>query len=129
MKTKLFCVYDSKAECYGTPFFMPTRGMAERAFGNLVNDPQSSIHRNPEDFTLYEVGEFDDSTGVVNATLPVNLGIALKFIFRKMDGAPATAAPAVPSDGGSKNGSVRVPLRDMHVSVLEREDGHDGKSE
>lgn len=81
MNLKIFSVYDSKALCYGVPFFMPSTGAAVRAFSDLANDPQSTVHRHGSDFVLYQIGNFDDSKGVVKSIEPyVNLGIGSDFL-------------------------------------------------
>ena len=72
MELKAYSVYDEKAENFGTPFFMKNEEMANRAYGDLVNDPQSTVHRHPGDYKLYEVGKFEDTTGeYVGAPSPV----------------------------------------------------------
>lgn len=63
MITKAFAVYDSKAKFFGVPFFMQQTGLAVRAFTDLVNDANSIVHKYPGDFSLYEIGTFDDSVG------------------------------------------------------------------
>ena len=60
-----FSVFDKKASSYGTPFFVPTRGVALRSFSDLANDQRSVVAQHPEDFALYEVGSFDDIGGVL----------------------------------------------------------------
>lgn len=81
MKTKLFSLFDTKAEAFGVPFFMPQRGMAIRALVDLSKDPQSLVYKHPNDFILYELGEFDDLVGEIYPhKTPVNLGIAPKEI-------------------------------------------------
>lgn len=65
MKLKIFSVFDSKADAYQTPFFMPSTGQAVRAFRDLANDASSLVSRHPADFTLCCVGVFDDASGKV----------------------------------------------------------------
>ena len=60
MLHKIFSVFDSKAELYLTPFFMKTKGEAVRGFEDVANDKNSAIGRHPEDYTLFELGEYDD---------------------------------------------------------------------
>lgn len=80
MITKAFSVYDSKALCYGVPFFMPSVGAAVRAFADLSCDPQSLVNRHPADFVLYCIGSFDDSHGVLSVINPFEmLGIGSDF--------------------------------------------------
>lgn len=77
MKTLVFSVYDSKAEFFGTPFFSQTRGMAIRMFCDAAQDKNTMLAKHPNDFILFEVGTFDDSTGVLEAVKPVNLGMPI----------------------------------------------------
>lgn len=77
MITRVFALFDSKAECYGTPFFMSNRNMAVRAFSDLAADRNTLVAKHSEDFTLFEVGSFDDATGVLAKQEPVSLGHAV----------------------------------------------------
>jgi len=61
--SKVFAVYDSKAGAYMNPFNMPTIGMAIRGFCEVVEDKSTSIGKHPEDFSLFELGVFDDAKG------------------------------------------------------------------
>lgn len=63
MKLKIFAIYDDKACAYLPPFFLPTKNMAIRAFGDCANDPKHQFGSNPADYTLFELGEFDDTLG------------------------------------------------------------------
>lgn len=83
MITKAFSVFDSKSEVYGAPYFNQHPGVAVRVFTDLVNDPNTVIAKHPEDFTLFEVGSFDDSKGVMLPLgTPINLGVASVFISK-----------------------------------------------
>lgn len=63
MILKVFSIRDSKAEVFNTPFFQKTHGEAERNFKQLISDEKSTPHKYPDDFDLYHLGEYDDSTG------------------------------------------------------------------
>lgn len=77
---KMFTVYDSKAEAFLPPFFMRSRGEAIRAWESEVNNEQSNFCRFPSDFTLFEIGMFDDSNGSVTMyESKVSLGVAVEF--------------------------------------------------
>lgn len=81
MKTKIFTVYDVKAQANMTPFFMQSTGQAVRAFEDTVNDPKSAFNKHPEDYTLFEIGTFDDQTGTLeNHKASISLGTALSMI-------------------------------------------------
>lgn len=79
--TKIFSVRDSKAEAYMAPLFLPTKGIAIRMFADAIADSKHQFGSHPEDYHLFELGEFDDSTG--SFTLhpsPVSVGGALEFV-------------------------------------------------
>lgn len=77
MNQCVFSIRDSKANVFFHPFYQPTREVALRIFDQMANDQDTIVGRNPEDFTLYELGEFDAEKGVITMhELPVNLGIA-----------------------------------------------------
>ncbi len=67
MRHRAFSIYDQKAKAYMTPFFMGEVGMATRAFSDMVQSPDHQIAKHPEDYVLYEVGQFDDTEGVLSA--------------------------------------------------------------
>lgn len=63
MKFLIVCVRDSKADVYGVPFFMASKGHAIRSFSDEVNREAADniYYRHPEDFELFELGAFDDA--------------------------------------------------------------------
>lgn len=80
MKSKFFTVYDSKTEVYLQPFLMQTKGAAIRAFADTVNDQSSQFAKHPEDFTLFEIGEYDDTTAnMIAYDVKQPLGLAKEF--------------------------------------------------
>jgi hypothetical protein len=78
---KIFSIYDSKADAYATPFFFKRDGEAIRAFTQLANDNNSQVGKFPSDYTLFELGEYDETTGVITPVeTPRSLGLAQQFI-------------------------------------------------
>lgn len=65
----IVAVKDRAADAFMRPFFVPTANMAIRSFMDEVNrdaaDNQMFAH--PDDFDLYEIGVFDDSTGRITS--------------------------------------------------------------
>jgi len=61
MMQKIFAIYDEKAKAYLPPFFLPQRGMAIRTFSDCVNSPDHQFGAHPHDYTLFSLGEFNDS--------------------------------------------------------------------
>lgn len=79
MQIKMFTVYDSKAEAYLPPFYMQSTGQAVRSFEDTVNDTAHSMHKHASDYTLFEIGHYDDSTAQVDMLkTPISLGTALE---------------------------------------------------
>lgn len=80
MLLKVFCIFDSKTEAYMSPFFMKSKGEAIRALEGLVNDPQHNFGKYPGDFTLFELGSWDDSSATFDLLLtPHSIGVLLEF--------------------------------------------------
>lgn len=80
MKLKILAIHDSKSEMFGRPFFVRAYGEGERMFIDVVNDGKSDYSKHPGDFTLFEVGEFDDVSGtVIPLPAPRSMGVAVQF--------------------------------------------------
>lgn len=83
MILQMFTVFDSKAEAYLPPFTTAARGQAVRSFSDTCNDPEHVFNKHPEDYTLFALGEFDDTTAEFDPLLtPVSLGVASEFIHQ-----------------------------------------------
>lgn len=81
MIQKVFAVYDSKACAFLQPFFSNSVGSAVRAFADASNEDKSPIARHPGDYQLYEIGTFDDNSGLLDAMVPTKLlGCAADFV-------------------------------------------------
>jgi hypothetical protein len=61
----VFAVYDNAAAAYLTPFFMPTRGLALRAFIAAASDEKHQFFSHAGDYTLFEIGTFEETTGAL----------------------------------------------------------------
>lgn len=80
MMLKVFGIYDSKAEAYLSPFFMKSKGEAIRALSNHVNDPQHNFCKYAEDFTLFELGTWNDSNAKFELlNTPHSVGVLIEF--------------------------------------------------
>lgn len=80
MKLKIFSVYDSKAQAFLPPFFLPNEEMAKRTFADCVNSPSHQFGINPADYTLFALGEFDDNAGTMESYPPSSLGLAVEYV-------------------------------------------------
>lgn len=65
MVTKLFAVLDTKVEAFQAPMSFRTRGQAIRAFQEACSDNNTQFCKHPDDFVLFEIGEYDEGNGVI----------------------------------------------------------------
>lgn len=80
MILKIFTVYDQKVESYFPPFFERSKGAAIRAFEQSINDPSHTFAKYPQDYCLFELGEYDDQHATIDMhPAPVSLGLAIEF--------------------------------------------------
>lgn len=63
MILKMYSIYDIKGQLYAPPYFANNIGSATRMFDGACRDPNTQLAKYPEDFRLFELGEFDDNTG------------------------------------------------------------------
>jgi len=72
-------VFDSAAQAYNRPIFVPSTGLAIRSFRDEVNRKadDNTLNSHPSDFELYQVGQFDDQTGDITSMAPSLLARAI----------------------------------------------------
>ncbi len=75
MKKGIYTIYDKKSATYLPPFTENTDGTAIRQIQDMVAGGQALFARHPEDFTLVNLGHFDDEKGEVT---PGNLKIVIE---------------------------------------------------
>lgn len=81
MNKILVAVRDQKAEFFLPPFFIESKGLAIRAFSDAVNDASTPVSKHPEDYSLYQLGEFDSVTGKITGfDAPLHLCNATEFV-------------------------------------------------
>lgn len=79
-KLLVYSVYDSKVQLFAQPFFMRTKGEALRGWIDVANDPKTNICKYPEDYSLFELGEYEEESGSFkNHQAPVNMGMAAQY--------------------------------------------------
>lgn len=77
----IFSVYDSAAGYYKEPFTVSNKGVALREFADACNSAESYLSKHPGDYTLFLIGTFDESTGVLTQdSAHVSLGKALEYV-------------------------------------------------
>jgi hypothetical protein len=78
---RIFTVYDCKAEAYLPPMCMQTKGAMVRAFIDTVSERGHQFAKHPEDYTLFELGSYDDGTAKFELLeTPLAIGKAIEFL-------------------------------------------------
>lgn len=72
MKYILCSVRDVKSEVYGRPFCVTSVGQAIRSFDDEINNSREDniMFKHYGDFSLYQVGVYDDSTASIEVINP-----------------------------------------------------------
>lgn len=80
MELRVFSIRDEKVGAYMQPFFSPTVGSAIRAISDVVNDVQSQFSKHPSDYVLFEIGVYDDISGLIKSLeSPKSIGVLLEY--------------------------------------------------
>lgn len=67
MELKSFAIYDVKAALYLQPMFFRRRQEAERSFALAANNPESDFFKYAEDYSLFELGTYDEASGIMTS--------------------------------------------------------------
>lgn len=79
MIKKVIAVYDKKTALYDAPFSVRHIGEAIREWETITKDPKTKFGKNPEDFDLFQISEYDDTTGQFQNTIPpLHLGSGIQ---------------------------------------------------
>lgn len=81
MITVIVSLFDKKSRVYKNPFFVANTEVAVRSLGGAVNAKEpSDLTQFPEDFSLHQIGTFDDETGVITPIgAPVHICNAIQL--------------------------------------------------
>lgn len=62
MKTIIYAIFDDKAKVYNKPFHQLNEEVMIRTCVDLLRDKASTISSHPEDYVVFELGTYDDTT-------------------------------------------------------------------
>lgn len=68
MKLQIYVIFDSAAKVYNKPFCQINDAVAVRCCQELVNDPGTDCSRSPHDFSLFNIGTYDDAHAQIKTT-------------------------------------------------------------
>lgn len=79
MIQRICSIYDSKAVAWHQPLFFPSNAAALRSFADAVNG-DGEFARHAEDYTLFELGSWDPSTGaMLVGKTPVSIAVGINL--------------------------------------------------
>lgn len=77
---RAFSLFDLKADLYMPPFYAGQLGQAVRSVIEAAADTRTTLGRYPQDFSLMELGEFDDVTGQLTPGRIHNHGLVSQLL-------------------------------------------------
>lgn len=81
MKINAYSVQDIKSGRFNAPFFVQSHAEALRMFDQNCKNPETLWNKYPSDFSIFLVGQFDDTTGHLETKeLPLFLASALDYV-------------------------------------------------
>jgi len=85
MIMQIVAVHDRAAQGYARPVFVAALGQAIRSFQDELNrqDPNNEMNRHPDDFDLFHLGTYNDSTGKIESLeVPLQIAIGKQLVNR-----------------------------------------------
>lgn len=70
MKKPVIAVYDKKIGLFDQPFTVRHNGEAIREWDIVRKNPETKFGKNPEDFDLFQIGNYDEVTGAFENLTP-----------------------------------------------------------
>ena len=70
---KLYTVRDVQADSFGKIFAFNSEAEAKRTLLQACLDTQTSLGQFPDDYVLYEIGQYEEHTGVITAQDPTRV--------------------------------------------------------
>lgn len=91
MLLKIFTVYDAASGIYLKPFFSRSKGEAMRSILDILDDKSHDLSKYSADYTMFDMGTYDDCTGMFNTHEPKSLGCLLEFKTQESKVIPESA--------------------------------------
>lgn len=80
MLLKIYAVLDKAAGFFSSVHTAQNDAVAIRSFSDAARMPDTVFNQHPEDFTLVQVGTFDDQTGQVEPCQHMMIAKAIDFV-------------------------------------------------
>lgn len=70
---KLYAIFDKKADEFDIVWEAKNAAVAMRGFMKMVKDEQNPMNKNPDDYELVQLGEFNKKTGIITSEVTIIL--------------------------------------------------------
>ncbi len=80
MKVQLYAVFDTCSGIYEKPFFHTADAAVKREFQDIATAAEHAIAKHPEHYSIWRLGNFDNTTGKVIDEVNECLWTALEAI-------------------------------------------------
>lgn len=81
MIVNIYSVWDEATKAFLQPMYALSKGQIIRGITEACNDPKHDFHKYARDYTLFELGTFDDTNGKFDIlSTPRSLGLLVEFI-------------------------------------------------
>lgn len=80
MKYVVYAIKDRATDSFSNPQFTSHIGAAVRGFSDAINNKESPVAKHPEDFDLYELGGYDDRTGLFETGVPRQVAVGKDLV-------------------------------------------------
>lgn len=77
MKFNIYSVYDVKACAYARPLYLRSKEELFAAIYETAKEKSTGFYKHPEDYTVYELGTFDELTAKIEYIGPQSVGTVL----------------------------------------------------
>jgi len=78
----IVAVHDRQLKAFLRPFVANTIGQAVRSFSDEVNRAGSDLNAHPEDYTLWQLGTFNDHDGNISTEGREQIAIASNLLVQ-----------------------------------------------
>ena len=76
-----YTIFDTALQAYHQDYSLETEALALRQFADMANE-ETSIAKNPEDYSLWHIGTFETTTGQLNPIEPVCIAKAHEHVLQ-----------------------------------------------
>ncbi len=80
MNVLIFSIFDAAANRFMDPFCAPTVEFAIRGFKEACQTAGHQFFKFPEDYAIYQVGDFNAELGVLTPIIAVKIAMATSYI-------------------------------------------------